>query len=119
MRQHESQVRRARCCLAQIAWVVVVAFVLLMYVAASLVSYSQLRQVCTAAVEQCAESGFATPTGMAQLAARGLSLEVFALGYRSAGIRLSFPTDPDRARTPDLRSQAQRTDCAPGFFLLY
>ena len=77
---------------AQIAWVVVVAFVLLMYVAASLVSYSQLRQVCTATVEQCAESGFATSTGAAQLAARGLSLEVFAL--LQTGIRLVFQLIP-------------------------
>ena len=70
---------------AQIAWVVVVAAALLMYVAGSAVYYGQLRQVCAAAAEQCAEFDYATPTGAAQLAARGLSLDAYALlraGFR-------------------------------------
>ncbi len=41
--------------------------------------YGQLRQVCTATAEQCAQFDFATPTGVAQLAARGLSLDAYAL----------------------------------------
>ena len=64
---------------AQVAWVGVVAAALLMYVAGSAVYYGQLRQVCTVAAEQCAQFGYATPTGVAQLAARGLSLEAYAL----------------------------------------
>ncbi|WP_423223200.1 hypothetical protein [Candidatus Amarolinea aalborgensis] len=64
---------------AQIAWMVVVAVALLMFVAGSAVYYGQLRQVCTAAAAQCAEFDYATPTGVAQLAARGLSLDAYAL----------------------------------------
>jgi len=64
---------------AQIAWVAVVAAALLMYVAGSLLHFSQLRQVCTATAEQCAEFDYATTTGVAQLAARGLSLDAYAL----------------------------------------
>lgn len=84
MREHESQKSRWLRW-AQIAWVVVVAAALLMYVAGSAVYYGQLRQVCAAAVEQCAEYSYATPTGAAQLAARGLSLDAYALlraGFR-------------------------------------
>jgi len=71
---------------AQVAWVVVVAATLVMYLAGSAMYYQQLRQVCTAAAEQCAEFDYATPTGVAQLAARGLSLDAYAL--LSVGFRI-------------------------------
>ena len=91
MREHESQAPRWLRW-AQIAWVVVVAAALLMYVAGSAVYYGQLRQVCTAAAEQCAEFDYATPTGVAQLAARGLSLDAYAL--LRVGFRVVFGLVP-------------------------
>jgi hypothetical protein len=77
---------------AQIAWVIVVAAALLMYVAGSAVYHGQLRQVCTAAAEQCAEFDYATPTRVAQLAARGFSLDAYAL--LRVGFRVVFDLVP-------------------------
>ena len=65
---------------------------LLMYVAGSVVYYGQLRQVCTAAAEQCAQYDYATPAGIAQLAARGLSLDAYTL--LRVGFRLVFGLVP-------------------------
>jgi hypothetical protein len=92
MREHEPQAPRWLRW-AQIAWVVVIAAALLIYVAGSVVDYGQLRQVCTAAAELCAEYNYATPTGVAQLAARGLSLDAYALlqvGFRVVSSLLPF-----------------------------
>jgi hypothetical protein len=91
MREHDSQAPRWLHW-AQIAWVVVVAAALLMYAAGSVVYYGQLRQICTAAARQCAEFDYATPTGVAQLAARGLSLDTYAL--LRVGFRLVFGLVP-------------------------
>ena len=91
MRRHESQTPRWLRW-AQVAWVVIVAAALLMYVAGSVVYYGQLRQVCTAAAEQCAQYDYATPTGVAQLAARGFSLDAYAL--LRVGFRLVFGLVP-------------------------
>ena len=65
--------------LAQIVWVIAVAGILLMGVAGSVLYYERLRQVCLAEAMVCGQLDLATPAGVDQLAARGLSLESYAL----------------------------------------
>ncbi len=91
MRQHEMRPPRWLHW-AQITWVVVVAAALLMYVAGSVVYFVQLRQVCTATAAQCAQYDYATPTGAAQLAAHGLSLNAYA--FLRVGFRIVFGLVP-------------------------
>ncbi len=70
---------------AQIGWLIVVTVALLMYVAGTVLNYRQLQLVCTAAAELCGEHDYATPAGVAQLAARGISLNTYArvlVGYQ-------------------------------------
>ncbi len=91
MRQHETQPPRWLRW-AQITWVAIVVAALLMYVAGSVLHFSQLRQVCTATAEQCAEFDQATTIGLAQLDALGISLEAYALFL--VGFRVVFSLVP-------------------------
>lgn len=77
---------------AQTAWIVASTIVLLFFLAGSIVYFQQLRQVCTALVEQCAEFDYATPVGVAQLAEHGLSLDEYA--FLRAGIRITYSLVP-------------------------
>ena len=70
---------------AQIAWLVFVSTTLVLYTVGTLIYFDQLRQICTAPVEQCREFDLPTPLGAVQLAAAGLSLDSYALlvvGFR-------------------------------------
>lgn len=71
--------------LAQIVWLVFVSITLVLYAAGTLIYHDQLRQICTAPVEQCREFDLPTPLGAQQLATAGLSLDAYAslvVGFR-------------------------------------
>ena len=71
--------------LAQIGWLVFVSITLVLYSAGTFIYLNQLRQICTAPMEQCREFDLPTPLGAQQLAAAGLSLDTYALlvvGFR-------------------------------------